>query len=208
MCFVAPVVLPSSPANVVSISWANLSLQVYNVQPPNIFTSNQNSMACQCILGSYSSSSLSPNPKPKTLNKNPPKPLASSSISSHLSTTYDNDENDKTHKPNFDFLKLSVTLTVISTALPQIPTGIATVKETKRVPKKSMLKKSEALSHQELESWSQGLPIVSNRIPYTKLLIFNQEGKLKRVIKPPSVELQKRLKPVVVLLGMLRKSST
>ncbi|ONI15784.1 hypothetical protein PRUPE_3G061400 [Prunus persica] len=157
-------------------------------------------MACQCLLGSYSSSSLSPNPKPKTLNKNPPKPLAPSSISSHLSTTDDNDENDKTHKPNFDFLKLSVTLTVISTALPQIPTGIAAVKEKKRVPKKSTLKKSEALSHQELQSWSQGLPVVSNRIPYTQLLILNQEGKLKHVIKPPGVELQKRVEPVLVVL--------
>ncbi|PQQ17456.1 putative inactive ATP-dependent zinc metalloprotease FTSHI 2 chloroplastic [Prunus yedoensis var. nudiflora] len=157
-------------------------------------------MACQCLLGSYSSSSLSPNPKPQTLNKNPPKPLAPSSISSHLSITDDNDENDKTQKPNFDFLKLSVTLTVISTALPQIPTGIASVKEKKRVPKKSTLKKSEALSHQELVSWSQGLPVVSNRIPYTQLLILNQEGKLKHVIKPPGVELQKRVEPVLVVL--------
>ncbi|ONH98957.1 hypothetical protein PRUPE_6G002100 [Prunus persica] len=87
----------------------------------------------------------------------------------------------------------------------------AAVKEKKRVPKKSTLKKSEALSHQELKSWSQGLPVVSNRIPYTQLLILNQEGKLKHVIKPPGVELQKKVEPVVVLLllglgGLTEKS--
>ncbi|KAM1011276.1 hypothetical protein FF1_046499 [Malus domestica] len=159
-------------------------------------------MDCHSLLGS--SSSLSPYPKPIPLTKTQPKPLppstVSSSSSSHLSPADDDDENDKTHKPNFDFLKLSVTLTVISTSLPRIPTAVAAVKEKKRAPKKSTPKKSEALSPQELESWSQGLPVVSNRIPYTQLLALSQEGKLKHVIKPPGIELQKRAEPVLVVL--------
>ncbi|PRQ51052.1 putative peptidase M41, ATPase, AAA-type, core, P-loop containing nucleoside triphosphate hydrolase [Rosa chinensis] len=158
-------------------------------------------MACQCLLGSYSSSSLPPNPSPKT-PKTPPKSRIPSSNSSHLSPTSDNEENDKTKSPNFDFLKLSVTLTVISASLPQTPTSRAAVKEKKpRAPKKSSAsRKSEALSPQELKSWSQGLPVVSNRIPYTQLLELNGESKLKHVIKPPAIELRQKAEPVLVVL--------
>lgn len=100
-----------------------------------------------------------------------------------------------------DFLKLSVTLTVISASLPQTATSLAAVKEKKqRAPKKSTARKSEALSPQELKSWSQGLPVVSNRIPYTRLLELNQEGKLKHVIKPPGIELRQSAEPVLVVL--------
>ncbi|KAK9923441.1 hypothetical protein M0R45_031860 [Rubus argutus] len=158
-------------------------------------------MACQCLVGSYSSSSLSPNPIPKT-PKPPPKSRIRSSVSPHLSTADGNEENDRTKKPNLDFLKLSVTLTVISASLPQTPISLAAVKQKKqRAPKKSTSKKSEALSPQELKSWSQGLPVVSNRIPYTRLLELNQEGKLKHVIKPPGIELRQNAEPVLVVLG-------
>ncbi|KAL6140831.1 hypothetical protein ACLB2K_059124 [Fragaria x ananassa] len=154
-------------------------------------------MALQCLLGSYSSSSLPPNPTPKT-----PKPPPKSSISSHLSTAPDNDDDEKTEKPNFDFLKLSVTLTVISASLPQTPTSRAAVKDKKpRASKKSSAsKKSEALSPQELQSWSQGLPVVSNRIPYTQLLELSRESKLKHVIKPPGIELRQKAELVLVVL--------
>lgn len=93
-----------------------------------------------------------------------------------------------------------MTLTVISASLPQPTTALAAVKERKRTTKKTSPKKAEALSPQELKSWSQGLPVVSNRIPYTEVLELNEEGKLKHVIKPPGVDLRQRAEPVLVVL--------
>lgn len=63
-----------------------------------------------------------------------------------------------------------------------------------------MPKKPEALTPEELKSWAQGLPIVSNRIPYTELLALKKEGKLKHVIKQSSSSgLRRRSVPVLVV---------
>jgi hypothetical protein len=148
-------------------------------------------MACQCLLPF--SSSLSKTPKP-------PRPFhVYSSISSQIHTpSPDDDDNyDKTKKqPQLNLLNLSATLTIISASLPQ--PAIAAVQ--KRSSKKTKPKKPEALTPEELKSWAQGLPIISNRIPYTQLLEFTREGKLKHVIKLSSNSLRHRTEPVLVVL--------
>ncbi|KAE7999216.1 hypothetical protein FH972_003671 [Carpinus fangiana] len=148
-------------------------------------------MACQCFLPF--SSSLSKTHKP-------PRPFhIHSSISSQIHTpTPDDDDNyDKTKKqPQLNLLNLSATLTIISASLPQ--PALAAVQ--KRSSKKTKPKKPEALTPQELKSWGAGLPIVSNRIPYTELLEFKREGKLKHVIKQSSNSLRHRTEPVLVVL--------
>ncbi|KAL5576944.1 hypothetical protein UlMin_018643 [Ulmus minor] len=166
-------------------------------------------MACQCHLGSCPSSSTSslfsssqfPNPKTLTF-KFPPNLGVRHSIRSQFSSSNADvdEENDHTKKSQFDFLRLSVTLTVISASLPQPKSAIAVVKERKRGGKKPTAKKSEALSPQQLKQWSEGLPVVSNRIPYTQVLELKEEGKLKHVIKPPGIDLRQRAEPVLVVL--------
>lgn len=89
---------------------------------------------------------------------------------------------------------------MISASLPQPKSALAAVKERKRSTKKAAAKKPEALSPQELISWAQGLPVVSNRIPYTQVLDFKEEGKLKHIIKPPGIDLRKRAELVFVVL--------
>lgn len=79
-------------------------------------------------------------------------------------------------------------------------TATKEVKERKRGAKKSSAKKVEALSPQELVSWSQGLPPVSDRIPYTEILDLKREGKVKHVIKVPNGFLRLRSEPVMVVL--------
>lgn len=157
------------------------------------------------LSASSSSSLFSPSSflssKTKTLN-HPLKFYSRSSVTCLFSSTDldDDDENDKTKKTQIDFVRLSVTLTVISASLAQPTTALAAVKERKRAAKKPTSKKTEALSPQELKSWSQGLPVVSNRIPYTQLLELKEEGKLKHVIKPPGIDLRQQAEPVLVVL--------
>lgn len=74
------------------------------------------------------------------------------------------------------------------------------MKERRRGTKKSSAKKIEALSPQELISWSQGLPPVSNRIPYTEILDLKREGKVKHVIRVPYGFFRQRSEPVMVVL--------
>ncbi|GMN37161.1 hypothetical protein TIFTF001_006578 [Ficus carica] len=173
-------------------------------------------MACQCRLASSSSpSSSSFLPSSPFLNPTTAKTSSRStklhirpSITSQFSTNADGDggavgggEDDRTKRTTqFDFLKLSVTLTVISASLPQSKPALAAVKERRRGGKKPAAKKAEALSPEELKSWTQGLPPVSNRIPYTDVLELKEEGKLKHVIKPPGVDLRQRAEPVLVVV--------
>ncbi|GFY97073.1 AAA-type ATPase family protein [Actinidia rufa] len=56
------------------------------------------------------------------------------------------------------------------------------------------------LSPEELKSWSQGLPVVTQRIPYSEIFNLRREGKLKHIIKHPSTGLKQR--PEVVLAVM------
>lgn len=88
-------------------------------------------------------------------------------------------------------------MTVISSSLPQSAIA-AKVTEKKRSVKKP--KPIEALSPQELKSWSQGLPVVTDRIPYTEILNLKEEGKLKHIIKLPTVSLKQTPDSVLVVL--------
>lgn len=139
-----------------------------------------------------------PNPKFKTLQR-----YLKFSITSQFSnskTDNADDVNDTSKKTQFDYLRLSVTLTVISASLLQPAFAQPSVKERKRTAKKPAAKKVEALSPQELKYWSQGLPVVSNRIPYTEVLELKVEGKLKHVVKPPGIDLKLGTEPVLVVL--------
>ncbi|KAF7843386.1 putative inactive ATP-dependent zinc metalloprotease FTSHI 2, chloroplastic [Senna tora] len=162
-------------------------------------------MACHCLLhySPLSSSFLqSPNPKLKTLIKRPRNPTLRVVSSQFRNPELENnDDKDRKRNTPFDFLRLSVTLTVISSSLPQTAAlAAATVKERKRAPKKPTTKKVEALSPEELKSWAQGLPLVSDRIPYTEVLELKKDGKLKHIIKTSAVNLRQRAVPVLVVL--------
>ncbi|KAI9107854.1 hypothetical protein K1719_021190 [Acacia pycnantha] len=160
-------------------------------------------MACHCLLqhSPLSSSFLqSLHPKHKTLPRIP-KISSIRSISSQLQTPgLENEAKEKRRNTQFDFLRLSVTLTVISASLSEPSALAAAVKEKKRTPKKPSAKKVEAISLEELNSWTQGLPVVSDRIPYTEVLELKKEGKLKHIIKTSSVNLRQSAVPILVVL--------
>ncbi|KAL8256730.1 hypothetical protein R6Q59_028771 [Mikania micrantha] len=101
------------------------------------------------------------------------------------------DEESKNKINALNLLQVSVTLTIVSGSLPQ-PALAAKVAQKKRSSKKL-----DALTPQEWKTWSQGLPVVANRIPYTDILNLKREGKLKHIIKPSGKGLKER--PVVVL---------
>ncbi|KAH9603279.1 hypothetical protein KSS87_014373 [Heliosperma pusillum] len=106
----------------------------------------------------------------------------------------DNDDN-KRNNVGLELLNLSVTLTVISTSLPQ-PAMAAKLAEKKRTSKKNV----ETLTPQQFKTWSQGLPVVSHRLPFTDLLSLKEEGKLKHVIKPSVASLRQKPEWVLVVL--------
>lgn len=118
-------------------------------------------------------------------------------ISCNLSknSQYDDDNKKTNNGLKLELLRLSVTLTVISTALPQ-PAMAAKVAEKKRSAKKSV----EALTPEQFKSWSQGLPVVRDRIPFTDVLNMREEGKLKHIIKPSSAALRRKPEWVLVVL--------
>ncbi|KAK1312499.1 ATP-dependent zinc metalloprotease FtsH [Acorus calamus] len=103
-----------------------------------------------------------------------------------------NDEKTKKHDLS-RLLGLSVTLTVISSSLPAA--AAATKAEKRRTAKKV-----DALSPEELKSWSRGLPIVGDRIPYSEIITLKEQGKLKHLIKLPSVDLKRRPDAILVVL--------
>ncbi|XP_048492131.1 probable inactive ATP-dependent zinc metalloprotease FTSHI 2, chloroplastic isoform X2 [Beta vulgaris subsp. vulgaris] len=111
----------------------------------------------------------------------------------------DDDENKKSNDNRLELLKLSVTLTVISTALPQ-PAVAAKVAEKKRSAKKT----TQLWTPQQLKSWSQGLPVVRDRLPYTDVLNLMEEGKLKHIVKPPNAALRRKAEWVLVVLDDTR----
>ncbi|KAM4100131.1 hypothetical protein ACB094_05G045500 [Castanea mollissima] len=123
-------------------------------------------------------------------------------ISSNLQTSPPNDDDDDNYnKTKLNFLKLSITLTVVSASLSHSQPSLAAAAVKKRSSKKTTSsKKPEPLSPQELKSWSHGLPTVSNRIPYTELLELSKQGKLKHVIKPSNSSIKNRAEPVLVVL--------
>uniref|UniRef100_A0A0A0K7B4 AAA+ ATPase domain-containing protein n=1 Tax=Cucumis sativus TaxID=3659 RepID=A0A0A0K7B4_CUCSA len=160
-------------------------------------------MACErfLTLSSPFSSARLGTLKPRTWRRPHP------SISSQISTPSDSptdEHNDSKKKNKLNFLQISVTLSILSTSLPMSSALAAAaskeVKERRRGPKRSSAKKAESLSPQELLSWSQGLPAISNRIPYTELLDLKREGKVKHVIKNPNGFLRLRSELVMVIL--------
>ncbi|XP_009798719.1 probable inactive ATP-dependent zinc metalloprotease FTSHI 2, chloroplastic [Nicotiana sylvestris] len=145
-------------------------------------------MACKCILNSQFLPSFSQFNKPYCRKNRTPLII---SCSSDSPTT---EEDKKLRFNQLGLLNLSVTLTVLSTSLVR-PANAAKVSEKRR-----STKKTEALTPQELKKWSQGLPTVSNRLPYTEILDLKREGKLKHIIKPPNVGLKQRPEVVLAVL--------
>ncbi|CAN4115398.1 unnamed protein product [Withania somnifera] len=128
-------------------------------------------MACNCIL---KSPFLLPFPQ---LNRPHYRKNTTQLIISCNSGHHRTEEDNKIKINQLGLLNLSVTLTVISASLAR-PANAA--------PK--------------LKKWSQGLPTVSNRMPYTEILDLKREGKLKHIIKPPNVGLKQRPEVVLAVL--------
>ncbi|KAG6428965.1 hypothetical protein SASPL_107004 [Salvia splendens] len=94
-----------------------------------------------------------------------------------------------------ELVKYAVTMTVISAAIPQSVSAAPKVSEKKRLGKKT-----ESLTPEELLKWTKGLPVVSQRLPYSEVLDLKRENKVKHIIKPPSAALRQR--PEVILVVM------
>ncbi|XP_042470074.1 probable inactive ATP-dependent zinc metalloprotease FTSHI 2, chloroplastic isoform X1 [Zingiber officinale] len=92
-------------------------------------------------------------------------------------------------------VEVSATLTVIAASLPPAPADARVAEKKSRAKRQA-----EALSPEEIGQWSRGLPTVGERIPYTEILNFNEEGKLLHVVKPPSVSLRQWPEAVLVVL--------
>lgn len=104
---------------------------------------------------------------------------------------------DEKRKENLHgILKLSTTLTVIASSLHLSPAYAAKVSEKKQRP----AKKIEYLSPEEIRSWNENIPVVSDRIPYTEILNLKEQGKLKHIIKLPTMNLKQQPDPVLVVL--------
>lgn len=104
------------------------------------------------------------------------------------------DEKVRNSNKQLQLLRFPVTLTIFSASLAQ-PALAARVAEKKRGAKKT-----EALTPEQLKSWSKGLPVVKQRLPYSDILSLKEEGKLKHVIKPPNAALRQRPEWVLVVL--------
>lgn len=111
----------------------------------------------------------------------------------------DNSENAEESKKSkttpLELLNYSVTMTVISASIPQAASAAPKVSEKKRLGKKT-----ESLTPEELQKWTKGLPVVSQRLPYSEVLELKRENKVKHIVKPPSAALRQR--PEVVLVVM------
>ncbi|CAI9114191.1 OLC1v1014852C2 [Oldenlandia corymbosa var. corymbosa] len=99
-------------------------------------------------------------------------------------------------KSHLNLVRLSVSLTVISASLSQ-PSLAAPAKLSE---KKRTVKKSEALTPQELRKWSQGIPAVTHRLPYSEIISLKRENRLKHIIKPPNVGFKQRPEVVLAVL--------
>ncbi|KAL7140136.1 hypothetical protein ABFS83_09G101800 [Erythranthe nasuta] len=158
-------------------------------------------MAGNCILNSP----FSPAPPPPLLFRpNFPKPKTLARISCNLTETpetittneeEEKEEESKLRKAPLDLVKFSVTLTVISASLPQPSLAAAKVSEKKRLGKRT-----EALTPEELEKWTKGLPVVSHRLGYSEILDMKRENKIKHIVKPPNAGLKQRPEVVLVVL--------
>ncbi|KAF5758240.1 putative peptidase M41, AAA+ ATPase domain, ATPase, AAA-type, core [Helianthus annuus] len=133
--------------------------------------------------------------RPIRYSRNPNSPITCNSHNSESSQQSQHSQQSKHSKHNINtlnLLQISVTLTIISATLPQ-PVLAAKVANKKKRP----VKKIDTLTPQEWKTWSQGLPVVGDRIAYTDLIELKRDGKLKHVVKPSGKGLRER--PVVVL---------
>lgn len=150
-------------------------------------------MACNCILNSFLPS------LPLNHHPNFQKPKIVFRISCNLAKNHhgrkENQEESRLKRTPLNIIKLSATLTVISASLPQPSSATARVSGKKRLGKKT-----EALTPEELSKWTQGLPVVSNRLAYSEILVLRRENKLKHVIKPPNAGLKRRPEVVLAVL--------
>ncbi|KAL1551568.1 putative inactive ATP-dependent zinc metalloprotease FTSHI 2, chloroplastic [Salvia divinorum] len=105
------------------------------------------------------------------------------------------EEPKKSKSAPMALVKYAVTMTVISSAIPQAAFAAPKVSEKKRLGKKT-----ESLTPEELLKWTKGLPVVSQRLPYSEVLDLKRENKVKHIIKPPSAALRQR--PEVILVVM------
>ncbi|KAJ4893766.1 AAA-type ATPase family protein [Raphanus sativus] len=111
----------------------------------------------------------------------------------------DEDENPQTNQINL-LAAIPITLTLISASLPQPSLAASSATKKNRSQQQKKKKPQEALTPEQLRSWSKDLPSISKRIPYTDLLTLKSQGKLKHVIKPPSLTLRQKPEPVLVVL--------
>ncbi|KAK9677066.1 hypothetical protein RND81_11G119800 [Saponaria officinalis] len=116
-------------------------------------------------------------------------------ISCELSKNASENDDNKKKNSGLELLKLSVTLTVISNSFPQPSMAAKNV-----VKKRSSKKNVEVLTPEQFKNWSQGLPVVTDRLGFTELLSLREEGKLKHVIKPSTASLRQKPECVLVVL--------
>ncbi|KAL8153149.1 hypothetical protein V2J09_010909 [Rumex salicifolius] len=149
-------------------------------------------MACQLLR--HSPPLLSFNPNRRKFNRShrfrPP-------IS--CQSRQNSEEDNKNRRINgLELLGLSVTFTVVSPSLLPYPALAAPAKVTSEKKRASAAgKKQEVWTPEQVKSWSQGLPLVKDRLPYSDFFELKSTGRLKHLIKPTSAAL--RRKPTVVL---------
>lgn len=105
-----------------------------------------------------------------------------------------NDERTRTRQDVLRVSEMAVTMTVVSLALPQAA-AFAAIAEKKRT---NTVKEVEVMTPEERAAWTQGLPFVQERIPYTDVLKLKSEGRLKYIIKHPNT--LPKARPDVILL--------
>ena len=104
------------------------------------------------------------------------------------------DEDDNWEKNVAKLVNLSVTLTVVSAALPQAVNAAKVAKRGKKT------KTVEVFTPEQLKVWAEGLPVVANRIAYSEVLSLKREGRLKHIIKPAEAGLKQQAEVVLAVL--------
>lgn len=106
----------------------------------------------------------------------------------------DNEERTRFRQDLFRVSEMAVTMTIVSLALPQAAAfaDVAVKKRTKTA------REVEVMTPEERAAWTQGLPFVQERIPYTDVLKLKSEDRLKYIIKHPKT--LPKARPDVILL--------
>ncbi|GER52670.1 ATP-dependent zinc metalloprotease FtsH [Striga asiatica] len=145
-------------------------------------------MACNCLIRS---------PSPPIVLLRRPRPKSIFPISCSLSANPENasvEEESKLKRAPLDLLKLSVTLTAVSSSLPKPSSAAPKVSK-----KRQSGKKTGVITPYELQKWWEGLPLVSHRLHYTEILDLMRENKLKHIVKSSDGKLKWRGAVVLVV---------